>query len=110
MTQKEFIGATLKIIGLAVLIYGGVALARNLVHGIYARQQASQVTTTYADSIPTDIKKEFDAKNASDSGEHRLMSVMYLSRIPADLVVILFGLALIKRDRWFTAFLIGKDK
>ena len=110
MTQKEFIGASLKIIGLVVLIYGGVSLARNSLDGIYACQQASHVTTTYSNSIPAEIQKEFDAKNTSDSAKHRLMSVMYLSRIPADLVVILFGLALIKREHWFTAFLVGKDK
>ena len=110
MTQKEYIGSSLKIIGLAVLIYGGVAMARNLVQGIYAHYQSSQASVTYADSLPTEMKTEFDAKNASASMNNRLMSIMYLSRIPANLVVMLFGLALIKRDRWFTAFLIGKDK
>ena len=110
MTQKEYIGATLKIVGLAVLIYGGVAIARNLVQGIYAHYQSSQVSVTYSDSLPTEMKAEFDAKNAAASMNNRLMSMMYLSRIPANLVVMLFGIALIKRDRWFTALLIGKDK
>ena len=110
MTQKEYIGSSLKIIGLAVLIYGGVAMARNLVQGIYAHYQSSQASVTYADSLPTEMKSEFDAKNASASMNNRLMSIMYLSRIPANLVVMLFGLALIKREYWFTAFLMGKEK
>ena len=110
MTQKEFIGATLKIVGLAVLLYGGVAMARNLVPGIYAHYQSSQASVTYADSLPTEMKADFDKKNASASMNNRLMSMMYLSRISANLVAMLFGIALIKRDRWFTAFLIGKDK
>ena len=109
MTQKEFVAATLKIIGLIVLIYGGVALARNLTQGIYTHRQSCQVSATYADSVPADIKREFDKKNATDSAENQLMSTMHLSRIPADLVAMLFGLAMIKRDRWFTAFLLGKE-
>jgi hypothetical protein len=110
MTQKEYISASLKIIGLAILIYGGVGLTRNLSWGIYAHHRSKQPSATYIDSVPADIKKELDAKNWSDSMENRLESMINLSRIPANLVVILFGLALIKRDRWFTTFLIGKDK
>mgnify|MGYP001356838715 CR=1 FL=1 len=110
MTQREYIAASLKIIGLVVLIYGCLTASLNLLRSGHSYYQSKQVTTTYADSIPTEMKKEFDKKNKSDSMGQRLMSIMYLSRIPANLVVALFGLALIKRDRWFTTFLIGKDK
>jgi hypothetical protein len=110
MTQKEYIAASLKIIGLVILVYGGITLARNLMQGSYAYYQSKQVSASYTDSVPSDIQKEYDAKNKSVSRGNRFMSVMHLSRIPANLVVILFGLALTKRDRWFTEFLIGKDK
>lgn len=109
MTQKEYISASLKLIGLAILIYGGVRLTQNLFQGLYAHHRSRQPSATYADSVPSDIKKELDAKNRSDSMENQLVSMITLSRIPANLVVMLFGLALIKRDRWFSAFLIGID-
>ena len=110
MTQREYISASLKIIGLVVLIYGCLTASRNLLQGTYSLHQSKQISVTYADSIPVEMKKEFDDKNKSESAGNQLMSVMYLSRIPANLVVVLFGLALIKRDRWFTTLLIGKDK
>ena len=110
MTQKEYIGATLKIIGLAVIIYGGVALARNLIQGIYAHHQLSKPSTTYSDSLPADIKMDMDTRITFNSASSRLVAVFYLAHIPSNLVLIIFGLALIKRDRWFTAFLIGKNK
>ena len=109
MTQKEYIAASLKIMGFVCLIYGGFTLSRNIMLGSYSYYQSKQVSATYTEPIPLDIKKDLDAENESDSIENRLMAVMYLSRIPANLFVIIFGLSLIKRNRWFTAFLIGKE-
>ena len=85
MTQKEYIGATLKIIGLAVIIYGGVALARNLIQGIYAHHQLSKPSTTYSDSLPADIKMDMDTRITFNSASNRLVAVFYLAHIPSNL-------------------------
>lgn len=64
---------------------------------------------TYADFIPEEMKKAFDTRNEIDAAGHRLAAMAYSSRVPVRFLVILFGLALIKKEHWFTAFLLGKQ-
>ncbi len=109
MTQREYIAGTFKIGGFILLIYGIINLYSHAVNAGYAYAQSKKPSITYADIVPDAMKREYDLKNKADSQSNRFMCVMQISLIPRAILLILFGLILIKKEHWFTAFLLGKD-
>lgn len=108
MNQREFVSASIKLLGFVIMLYGFVALLGNI-QGYVGAKCESQSQLWCSKDIPPNIKQELEQDDAAGQRAQEVVAVLHLSKIPRNILILLLGLLFCKKDGPFVSFLLGKN-